>query len=170
MFLSSNTGLLPGAPNISSLQVSVTAYSNVSLKCEEGVRPSDCYDNSLQWYFNNSSGELKSGEKYDIQERKTNTRCKTDFILLLTLLMQTKESINVSGSARMTTPAFPGLQLSSWKYILQKKVLILLWYLKVLCHEIYQSSESGKRNQIGWNIKITAQTPPPGGGGGGLHG
>ena len=95
---------------------------------------------------------------------------KISFSPLLTLLMQTKESINVSGSARMTTPAFPGLQLSSWKYILQKKVLILLWYLKVLCHEIYQSSESGKRNQIGWNIKITAQTPPGGGGGGGYMG
>ena len=83
IFLSSNTGLLPGAPHISSPQVSVTAYSNVSLKCEAGVRPSDCYDNSLQWYFNNSSGELKSGEKYDIQERKTNTRCKTDFIVTI---------------------------------------------------------------------------------------
>ena len=56
------------------------------------------------------------------------------FSPLLTLLKQTKESINVSGSAKMTTPAFPGLQLSSWKYfLLQKKVLILLWYLKVLC-------------------------------------
>ena len=91
MFLSSNTGLLPGAPNISSPQVSVTAYSNVSLKCEEGVRPSDCYDNSLRWYFNNSSGELKSGEKYDIQERKTNTRCKTDFILTIVNVTEADE-------------------------------------------------------------------------------
>ena len=69
----------------------MTAYSNVSLKCEEGVRPSDCYDNSLQWYFNNSSGELKSGEKYDIQERKTNTRCKTDFILTIVNVTEADE-------------------------------------------------------------------------------
>ena len=92
MFLSSNTGVFPGAPNISSPQVSVTAYSNVSLKCEEGVRPSDCYDNSLQWYFNNSSGELKSGEKYDImQQRKTNTKCKTDFILTIVNVTEADE-------------------------------------------------------------------------------
>ena len=92
IFLSSNTGLLPGAPNISSPQVSVTAYSNVSLKCEEGVRPSDCWDNSLQWYFNNSSGELKAGEKYDIiQQRKTNTRCKTDFILTIVNVTEADE-------------------------------------------------------------------------------
>ena len=92
IFFSSNTGLLPGAPHISSPQVSVTAYSNVSLKCEEGVRPSDCYDNSLQWYFNNSSGELKSGEKYDIvQQRKTNTKCKTDFILTIVNVTEADE-------------------------------------------------------------------------------
>ena len=83
MFLSSNTGVFPGAPNISSPQVSVTAYSNVSLKCEVGVKPSACDDNSLQWYFNNSSEKLESGEKYDIQERTTNTKCKKDFILTI---------------------------------------------------------------------------------------
>ena len=27
--------------------------------------------------------KLESGEKYDIQERKTNTRCKKDFILTI---------------------------------------------------------------------------------------
>ena len=82
IFLSSNTGITQ-APKISSPQVSVTAYLNVSLKCLAFVRPSDCWDNSLRWYFNKSSGELKSGEKYDIQDRKTNTRCKTDFILTI---------------------------------------------------------------------------------------
>ena len=83
IFLSSNTGLWPKAPQISSPTVSVTAYFNVSLKCLAFVRPSDCWDNSLRWYFNNSPGELKSGEKYDIQERKTNTKCKKDFILTI---------------------------------------------------------------------------------------
>ena len=83
IFLSSNTGFTPGAPNISSPQGSLTAYSNVSLKCEVGVMPIACGDNSLQWYLNNSSVKLKSGEKYDIQERKTNTKCKKDFILTI---------------------------------------------------------------------------------------
>ena len=91
IFLSSNTGFLPKAPQITSPTVSVTAYSNVSLKCEVGVRPSDCWDNSLQWYFNNSSGELKSGEKYDIQERKTNTRCIIDFILTIVNVTEADE-------------------------------------------------------------------------------
>ena len=83
IFLSSNTGLEPKAPQISSREFWKTAYLNVSLKCKVGVRPSFCPDNSLQWYFNNNSGKLESGEKYDIQERKTNTRCKTDFILTI---------------------------------------------------------------------------------------
>ena len=91
------------------------------------------------------------------------------FSPLLTLLKQTKEDINVSGSATVTTPACPGLQLSSWKYFLLLQVLILLWYLKVLFHEIYQNSESGKRHQIEWNIKITAQNPGEEGGGGVLR-
>ena len=91
IFLSSNTGLLPKAPQISSPAVSVTAYFNVSLKCLVSVRPSDCWDNSLRWYFNNNSGELKSGEKYDIQERKTNTRCKTDFILTIVNVTEADE-------------------------------------------------------------------------------
>ena len=77
---------------------------------------------------------------------------------LLTLLMQTKEGINVAMSA---TSLIPGLQLSSWKYY---QVLILLLYLKVLCHEIYQNSNSWKRHQIEWNMKITAQKPEGGGG------
>ena len=81
---------------------------------------------------------------------------KISFSPFLTLLMQIKESINVAMSA---TSAIPGLQLSSWKYY---QVLILLLYLKVLCHEIYQNSNSGKRHQIEWNIKITAQKPERG--------
>ena len=91
IFSPSNTGLSPKAPKISSLEVSKTAYSNVSLKCEVAVRPSDCWDNSLQWYFNNSSVKLKSGEKYVIQERKTNTRCNIDFILTIVNVTEADE-------------------------------------------------------------------------------
>ena len=76
----------------------------------------------------------------------------------LTLLMQTKESTNVAMSANS---AIPGLQLSSWKYF---QVLILLLYLKVLSHEIYQNSNCGKRHQIEWNMKITAQKTEGGAG------
>ena len=112
-FLLSNTGITQ-VPQISSPQVSVTAYFNVSLKCLAFVRSSDCWDNSLRWYFNSRSGELKSGEKYDIQERTTNTKCKTDFILTIVNVTEADEgNYKCGGSARMTTPAFPGLQLSS---------------------------------------------------------
>ena len=90
IFLSFNTGLFPGVPHISSPQVSVRAYSNVSLKCEGGVRPSDCWDNSLQWYFNNSV-KLESGQKYDIQERTTSTKCKKDFILTIVNVTEADE-------------------------------------------------------------------------------
>ena len=91
VFLSSDTGLRSKAPQISSPVVSVTAYFNVSLKCLVSVRPSDCWDNSLQWYFNNSSVKLKSGEKYVIQERKTNTRCNIDFILTIVNVTEADE-------------------------------------------------------------------------------
>ena len=87
----SNIGFLPRAPQIISPQVSVTAFSNVSLRCLVGVRPNDCYDNELHWYFNNSATSLKSGEKYEIQERKTNTRCKTDFIITIFNLNEADE-------------------------------------------------------------------------------
>ena len=90
LFLSSNTGINQN-PLISSPLVRVTAYSNVSLKCLAFVRPSDCCDNSLRWYFKNSSGELKSGEKYHIQERKTNTRCTIDFILTIVNVTEADE-------------------------------------------------------------------------------
>ena len=67
------------------------AYFNVTLECKVGVRPSNCWDNSLRWYFNNNSGKLESGKKYDIQERKTNTRCKTDFILTIVNVTEADE-------------------------------------------------------------------------------
>ena len=82
---------MPKAPQRSSPTVSVTAYFNVSLRCLVFVRPSDCWDNSLRWYFNNRSGELKSGEKYHIQERRTNTRCITDFILTIVNVTEADE-------------------------------------------------------------------------------
>ena len=82
-FTFSNIGLFPGAPHISSPEVSVTANTNFSLKCLVGVRPSYCWDNSLEWYFSNSTTRLKSGEKYDIQERRTNTKCKKEFIIFI---------------------------------------------------------------------------------------
>ena len=83
-FTFSNIGSKPGAPHISSPKVWVTAFNNVSLRCLVGVRPSDCYNKGLRWRFiSNSSTPLKSGEKYDIQQRKTNTRCKIDFIITI---------------------------------------------------------------------------------------
>ena len=82
-FIFSNIGFVPRAPQISSPIVLVTAFTNVSLRCLVAVRPSDCYDNELEWYFNNSWTSLKSGEKYEIQERKTKTKCKTDFIITI---------------------------------------------------------------------------------------
>ena len=82
-FIFSNIDFLPGAPQISPQIALVTAFTNVSLRCLVAVRPSVCYDNELQWYFSNIWTSLKSGEKYEIQERKTKTKCKTDFIITI---------------------------------------------------------------------------------------
>ena len=82
-FIFSNIGLWPGAPQISSPIALVTAFTNVSLRCLVEVRPSVCYDNELKWSFSNIWTSLKSGEKYEIQERKTKTKCRRDFIITI---------------------------------------------------------------------------------------
>ena len=82
-FMFSNIGFHPRAPQISSPIALVRASTNVNLRCLVEVRPSVCYDNELQWYFSNIWTSLKSGEKYEIQERKTKTKCKTDFIITI---------------------------------------------------------------------------------------
>ena len=70
--------------HISFPEVSVMAYNNVSLKCLVEIDPDDCADSmKFQWFFNNSSTPLTCGEKYYIQERRTNSRCKIDFILTI---------------------------------------------------------------------------------------
>ena len=67
--------------DISPRQVSVTGFNNVSLKCLAKIRPSECISNELQWRF--FERPLKSGEKYEIQERKTKTKCKR--VLMITI-------------------------------------------------------------------------------------
>ena len=61
------------------------AYNNVTLKCLVEIDPDNCaaYSMKFQWFFNNSSTPLTSGEKYDTQKRTTNCRCKKDFILTI---------------------------------------------------------------------------------------
>ena len=86
MYLPIYAGTGPKHPPISPPEVSVTAYNNVSLKCLVEIHPDDweCANSmKLQWFFNNSSTPLTCGEKYDIQKRRTNSRCKTDFILTI---------------------------------------------------------------------------------------
>ena len=70
-----------GDVDISPRQVSVTGFNNVSLKCLAKIRPSECINNELQWRF--FERPLKSGEKYEIQERKTKTKCKR--VLMITI-------------------------------------------------------------------------------------
>ena len=86
MYLPIYAGTGPKHPPISPPEVSVTAYNNVSLKCLVEIHPDDweCANSmKLQWFFNNSSTPLTCGEKYDIQKRRTNSRCKIDFILTI---------------------------------------------------------------------------------------
>ena len=61
--------------DMSPRHVSVTGFNNVSLKCLVEERLDSCSNNeSLQWFF--SRRPVKSGEKYQIQERKTKTKWK----------------------------------------------------------------------------------------------
>ena len=84
MYIPIYAGPGPKQPPISPPEVSVTAYNNVSLKCLVEIDPDDCANSmKFQWFFNNSSTPLTSGEKYDIQKRRTNSRCKIDFILTI---------------------------------------------------------------------------------------
>ena len=60
----------------------MTGVNNVSLKCLDEVRPSDCSGiPELQWLF--FERPLKSSEKYEIQERKTKTKCNR--VLMITI-------------------------------------------------------------------------------------
>ena len=55
--------------------VSVKGFNNVSFKCLVEEPPESCFSNhELQWLF--FERPLKSGEKYEIQERKTKTKWK----------------------------------------------------------------------------------------------
>ena len=61
--------------DISPRHVSVTGFNNVSFKCLVKEVRDSCFSNDeLQWLF--FDRPLKSGEKYEIQERKTKTKWK----------------------------------------------------------------------------------------------
>ena len=76
-FTFSNIGVCGGfrQVDISPFHVSVTGFNNVSFKCVAEEGPDSCPSNDeLQWRF--LDRPLKSGEKYEIQERKTKTKRK----------------------------------------------------------------------------------------------
>ena len=76
-FTFSNIGVCGGFQfHISPHHVSVTGFNNVTFKCLVNERPGSCPRNDeLQWLF--FDRPLKSGEKYEIQERKTKTKWKS---------------------------------------------------------------------------------------------
>ena len=60
----------------------MTGFNKVSFKCLVKETRDSCFSkDELQWLF--FDRPLKSGEKYEIQERKTKTKCKTDFIITI---------------------------------------------------------------------------------------
>ena len=67
-------------------KVTASASSNVSLICLVEIDPDGCADSlELQWRHLrfNSSVLIQGDEKYQIQEKKTNTKCKMEFILTI---------------------------------------------------------------------------------------
>ena len=80
------SGPFPKKPEIPSPMVSASAYSNASLICLVEIDPDGCADSlELQWRHLrfNSSVLIKGDEKYEIQEKKTDTKCKIEFILTI---------------------------------------------------------------------------------------
>ena len=87
----SNTGSYPGRPHVSSPEVWARASANVNLTCLVEVYP-QCDHQALLWVFSKRDPEpLRAGEKYEIQERRTNTKCKTDFIVTIINVTKTDE-------------------------------------------------------------------------------
>ena len=87
----SNTGSYPGRPHVSSPDVWARASANVNLTCLVEVYP-QCDHQALRWFFSKRDSEpLRAGEKYEIQERRTNTKCKTDFIVTIINVTKTDE-------------------------------------------------------------------------------
>jgi len=80
------TGPSPKNPAIPSRKVTASASSNASLICLVEIDPDGCADSiELQWRHLrfNSSVLIKGDEKYEIQEKKTDTKCKIEFILTI---------------------------------------------------------------------------------------
>ena len=78
------TGPWPINPKVSSFEVTADTSSNKSFKCTINVDPDYCADVlELQWRFNDSSAPIKSGKKYKIQEKNTNSKCKKEFTLTI---------------------------------------------------------------------------------------
>jgi len=71
---------LPKGPTIDSLEVLAAKYSNVNLSCWIDHDPG-FFLCSGEWYLNDNQAPLERGEKYKIVEKKTLSKCKTEFIL-----------------------------------------------------------------------------------------
>ena len=142
MYLPIYAGPGPKHPPISPPEVSVTAYNNVSLKCLVEIDPDNCAADSMkfQWFFNNSSTPLTSGEKYDIQERRTNSRCKIDFILTIANVTDDDEGKYIcQGICRKFKPSYLNstsfIQLNVFPFTGNVSTTrFLYWLLQILLH------------------------------------
>ena len=118
------------------------AYNNVSLKCLVEIDPDNCaaYSMKFQWFFNNSSTPLTSGEKYDIQERRTNSRCKIDFILTIANVTDDDEGKYIcQGICRKFKPSYLNstsfIQLNVFRFTgIVSTTRFLYWLLQILLH------------------------------------
>lgn len=87
-----NAGPLPKGPTIDSLEVLAAKSSNASLTCWTENCPS-LFICSGEWYLNDNLVPLEKGEKYDISEKKTRTKCQTEFSLFIYNVTENDEGI-----------------------------------------------------------------------------
>ena len=75
---------------VDSLEVLAAKSSNVNLTCWIDSNPvrSLC---SGKWYLNDNQVPWKGGEKYEIVEKKTRSKCKVEFILSIFNVKMTEE-------------------------------------------------------------------------------
>ena len=78
------TGPWDDTPIPKPSKIHATVLTNATLKCLVDGQVDYEYECRLRWYFNSKSAPLQSGEKYELNLKKTQSKCKEAFTLTIT--------------------------------------------------------------------------------------
>ncbi|KAJ7386665.1 hypothetical protein OS493_006670 [Desmophyllum pertusum] len=102
------------SPTISSSEILASTFSNVSLTCLIDF-DENCPQNQ-SWYFNDQQAPLESGNKYEVELKETNRKCKREYILSIFNVSENDEgkySCNFICEYETTTNATIDLKVSA---------------------------------------------------------